>query len=207
MSEKWKERLVLAVVYLVLITIAATGSYLVADFLISRLNALVVLEETHVERLIRLFLTVMISGAILSVVSFWEGYHFASFDKSVIFPAISMSLGVHFILGFLLGFSPWVTGGVKYLTGWMHYGRDYTSASSMETKDVSVILFVAAFLIFAGFYTLCMSLPQYYGMIKRYADREELLEERQAKTTYVQPPEEYAKSAESDAEQQGNSER
>ena len=207
MSEKWKERLVLAVVYLVLITIAATASYLVADFLISRLNAMVVLEETHVERLIRLFLTVIISGAILSVVSFWEGYHFASFDKSVIFPAISMSLGVHFILGFLFGFSYWVTGGVIYLTGWMHYGRDYTSASSMETKDVSVILFVAAFLIFAGFYTLCMSLPQYYGMIKRYADREELLEERQAKTTYVQPPEEYAESAESDAEQQGNSEQ
>ena len=207
MSEKWKERLVLAVVYLVLITIAATGSYLVADFLIRGLNSIAVLEKTHAASVIRLFLTVVISGVILSAVSFWEGYHFATFDKSVIFPAISMSLGVHFILGFLFGFSPWVTGGVMYLTGWMNYGRDYTSECSMATKDISVILFIAAFLIFAGLYTLCMSLPQYYGMLKRHADREELLEERQARTTYVQPSEDYAESAESDAEQQGNSER
>lgn len=204
MSDKWKERLVLAVVYLALIAIAATGSYLVADFLIRGMNSIAVLEKTHAASLIRLFLTVIISGAILSAVSFWEGYHFVTFDKSVVFPAISMSLGVHFVLGFLFGFSPWVTGGVMYLTGWLNYGRNYTSECSMATKDVSVLLFIAAFLIFAGIYTLCMSLPQYYGMLKRYADREELIEERQAKMIYVQPSEEYANKDDLDAEQEEN---
>ena len=191
-SKRMTERLVLAVVYLVLLAIAGMGSYLVADFLMRGLNTIAVLEETHAASVIRLFLTVIISAGILSAVSFWEGYHFANFDKGVIFPAIGMSLGVHFLLGFLFGFSPWVTGGVMYLAGWMKYGAGYTSECSMATKDVSVLLFIAAFLIFAAIYTFSMSFPQYYGMLKRYADREALYEERQQKTTYVQPCEEYA---------------
>ena len=64
----------------------------------------------------------------------------------------------------------------------------------MATKDISVFIFILSFLIFAGIYTLLMSLPQYYGMLKRYADREALLEEREHRTTYVQPTEEYANS-------------
>ena len=188
------ERLVLAVVYLVLLAIAAVGSYLIADFLMRGLNTIFVLEKTHAASVIRLLFTVILSAAILSVVSFWEGYHFASYDKGVIFPAIAMSMGVHFLIGFLFGFSPWATGGVMYLAGWMQYGANYTSECSMATKDVSVLLFIAAFLIFAGIYTFCMSFPQYYGMLKRYADREALYEERQQRKIYVQPSEEYANS-------------
>ena len=185
------ERLVLAVVYVVLLAIAAVSSYLVADLIMRGLNTVAVLEKTHAASLIRLALTVILSSAVLTVVSFWEGYHFVSFDKGVVFPAIGMSLGVHFLLGFLFGFSPWATGGVMYLAGWMNYGRAYTSECSMATKDVSVLWFILAFVIFAGIYMFCLSFPQYFGMIKRYADREALLEERQSKTTYVQPSEEY----------------
>ncbi len=196
MEKKTSERLVLAVIYLLLLSFAATASYLIADFLMRLMNTILVLEETHAASVIRLFLTVLISGAILAAVSFWEGYHFASYDKGLVFPAIGMSLGVHFVLGFVFGFTPWITGGVLYLAGWIKYGAEYTSECSMATKDVSVLCFIAAFLVFAGLYTLFMSLPQYYGMLKRYADREALLEEREHKTTYVQPPEEYAGSDE-----------
>lgn len=204
MSSKMTERLVLAVVYLLLLAIAATGSYLVADFVMRGLNTIAVLEETHVASVIRLFLTVIISGLVLSAVSFWEGYHFAGFDKSVVFPAIGMSLGAHFVIGFLFGFSPWATGGVMYLAGWMNYGAEYTSECSMATKDVSVLLFIAAFLVFAALYTFFMSFPQYYGMVKRYADREALLEERQQNKTYVQPAEEYADTGEENGADEQN---
>lgn len=203
-KKKMVERLVLAVVYLALIAIAAMGSYLIADLLMRGLNTIFVLEETHAASVIRLFFTIILSAAILSAVSFWEGYHFASYEKGIIFPAIAMSLGVHFLIGFLFGFSPWATGGVMYLAGWMKYGINYTSECSMATKDVSVLLFIAAFLIFAGIYTFCMSFPQYYGMLKRYADREALLEERKQKTTYVQPSEEYAGAEESESSEQQN---
>ena len=196
MSKKTTERIVLAVIYLLLITFAATASYVIADQLMRMLNTIMVLEETHVASVLRLLFTVLLSGAILAAVTYWEGYHFASFDKEIVFPSIGMALGVHFALGFLFGFSPWVTGGVMYLTGWMNYGTDYTSECSMATKDISVLLFIAAFVIFAGFYTLMMTFPQYYGMVKRLADREELLEQAQHKTTYVQPQEEYADSDE-----------
>lgn len=198
------ERLVLAVVYLVLLAIAAVGSYLIADFLMRGLNTIFVLEKTHAASVIRLLFTVILSAAILSVVSFWEGYHFASYDKGVIFPAIAMSMGVHFLIGFLFGFSPWATGGVMYLAGWMQYGANYTSECSMATKDVSVLLFIAAFLIFAGIYTFCMSFPQYYGMLKRYADREALYEERQQRKIYVQPSEEYANSDDAEVSEEQN---
>ena len=196
MSKKTTERIVLAVIYLLLITFAATASYVIADQLMRMLNTIMVLEETHVASVLRLLFTVLLSGAILAAVTYWEGYHFASFDKEIVFPSIGMALGVHFALGFLFGFSPWVTGGVMYLTGWMNYGTDYTSECSMATKDISVLLFIAAFVIFAGFYTLMMTFPQYYGMVKRFADREELLEQAQHKTTSVQPQEEYADSDE-----------
>ena len=198
------ERLVLAVVYLVLLAIAAVGSYLIADFLMRGLNTIFVLEETHAASVIRLLFTVILSAAILSVVSFWEGYHFASYDKGVIFPAIAMSMGVHFLIGFLFGFSPWATGGVMYLAGWMQYGANYTSECSMATKDVSVLLLIAAFLIFAGIYTFCMSFPQYYGMLKRYADREALYEERQQRKIYVQPSEEYANTDDAEVSEEQN---
>ena len=194
MSKKTAERIVLAVIYLLLISFAATASYVIADQLMRMLNTIMVLEETHVASVLRLLFTVLLSGAILVAVTYWEGYHFASFDKEIVFPSIGMALGVHFALGFLFGFSPWVTGGVMYLTGWMNYGADYTSECSMATKDISVLLFIAAFVIFAGFYTLMMTFPHYYGMVKRFADREELLEQAQHKTTYVQPQEEYADS-------------
>lgn len=194
MNKKWVERLILALIYWLLISFAATASYMIADQIMRMLNTILVLEETHAASVIRLFLTVLISGAILAAVSYWEGYHFASFDKSIVFPAIGISLGVHFALGFLFGFTPWVTGGVLYLTGWIKYGINYTSECSMATKDISVFIFILSFLIFAGIYMLLMSLPQYYGMLKRYADREALLEEREHITTYVQPSEEYAES-------------
>ena len=184
----------LSVIYLLLISFAATASYFIADQIMRMLNTILVLEETHAASVVRLLLTVLISGAILSAVSFWEGYHFATFEKGTVFPAIGMALGVHFLLGFLFGFSPWVTGGALYLAGWIKYGAEYTSDCSMATKDVSVLIFIAAFLIFAALYTLFMSLPQYYGMIKRYADREALFEENARKTTYVQPTEEYSQT-------------
>lgn len=196
MSKQWIERIVLAVVYLLLISFAATASYFIADQIMRMLNTVMVLEETHVASVLRLFLTVLLSCTILAAVTYWEGYHFASFDKEVVFPAIGMALGVHFALGFLFGFSPWVTGGVMYLTGWLNYGADYTSECSMATKDISVLLFIVAFLIFAGLYTLFMTFPQYYGKIKRLADREALLEEAEHRTTYVQPAEEYSDSEE-----------
>ena len=194
MDKRNTERLVLAVIYLLLISFAATASYIIADQIMRMLNTIMVLEETHVASVLRLLLTVLLSGAILAAVTYWEGYHFASFEKGIVFPAIGMALGVHFALGFLFGFSPWVTGGVMYLTGWINYGADYTSECSMATKDISVLLFIAAFVIFAGLYTLFMTFPQYYGMIKRFADREELFEQAEHKTTYVQPAEEYSNS-------------
>ncbi len=204
MSSKMAERLVLAVVYLLLFAFAATGSYLIADLVMRGLNTIAVLEETHAASVIRLFLTVIISCLILSAVSFWEGYHFASFDKGTVFPAIGMALGAHFVLGFLFGFSPWVNGGVLYLAGWMKYGSEYTSECSMATKDVSLLLFIGAFLIFAALYILFMSFPQYYGMLKRYADREALLEERQQKKTYVQPAEEYTNAQDENGAEEQN---
>jgi hypothetical protein len=203
-NKKWVERLILALIYWLLVSFAATASYLIADQIMRMLNTILVLEETHAASVIRLFLTVLISGAILAAVSYWEGYHFASFDKSVVFPAIGISLGVHFALGFLFGFTPWVTGGVLYLTGWINYGINYTSECSMVTKDISVFIFILSFLIFAGIYMLLMSLPQYYGMLKRYADREALLEEREHITTYVQPSEEYAESDRPDEDHDEN---
>ncbi len=205
MSKTWTERLVLSLVYWLLISFAATASYLVADLIIRMMNTIMVLEETHTASVIRLFLTLLISCAILIAVSYWEGYHFASFEKSVVFPAIGMSLGVHFLLGFVFGFTPWVTGGVMYLAGWINYGTAYTSECSMSTRDVSVLCFIGAFLIFAALYTLFMSLPQYYGMMKRYADREALMEERSHKTTYVQPNEEYSGARNDQDENSNNS--
>ena len=204
MSKKWTERLVLSVIYLLLISFAATASYFIADQIMRMLNTILVLEETHAASVVRLLLTVLISGAILSAVSFWEGYHFAAFEKGTVFPAIGMALGVHFLLGFLFGFSPWVTGGALYLAGWIKYGAGYTSDCSMATKDVSVLIFIGAFLVFAALYTLFMSLPQYYGMIKRYADREALFEENARKTTYVQPTEEYSQMDDADSENPSN---
>ncbi len=194
MNKKWTERLVLSVIYLLLISFAATASYFIADQIMRMLNTILVLEETHAASLIRLFLTILISGAILTAVSFWEGYHFAAFEKDIVFPAIGMALGVHFLLGFLFGFSPWVAGGALYLAGWIKYGAGYTSDCSMATKDVSVLIFIGAFLVFAALYTLFMSLPQYYGMVKRSADREALLKEHSRRTTYVQPSDEYDKT-------------
>ena len=107
MNKKWTERIVLAVIYLLLISLAATASYFIADQIIRMMNTVMVLEETHAASLIRLFLTILISGTILTAVSYWEGYHFASFEKKTVFPAIGMALGVHFLLGCLFGFSPY----------------------------------------------------------------------------------------------------
>lgn len=194
----------LSVIYLLLISFAATASYFIADQIMRMLNTILVLEETHAASVVRLLLTVLISGAILSAASFWEGYHFAAFEKGTVFPAIGMALGVHFLLGFLFGFSPWVTGGALYLAGWIKYGAGYTSDCSMATKDVSVLIFIGAFLVFAALYMLFMSLPQYYGMIKRYADREALFEENARKTTYVQPTEEYSQTDGADSENPSN---
>ena len=195
-----KDRLVLAVLYLLLLAIAANCSHLVADVIMRGLNTVMVLEETHVASVIRTILTMVFSAAVLIPVSFWEGYHFASFDKGVIFPAIAMAQGAHFLIGFLFGFVKWATGGVIYLACWMNYGAGYTSESSQATKDISIWCFVLALLIFAAIYTFCMSFPQYYGMLKRHADREALLEERQSRSTYVQPSEEYANTQEEPTE-------
>ena len=192
MSKRNHDWLVLALLYAVLIAIAATASYFIADQTMRALNTIAVLAETHAASLIRLALTVVLSGLILCAVSYWEGHHFASFDKRSVFPAIGTALGAHLLISLLFGFSPWTSGGVIYLAGWIKYGSDYTSECSMHTRDVSIFIFLGAFVIFALWYFLCMTFPQYYGMVKRLAEREELFAQAQVKQTYVQPANEYA---------------
>lgn len=202
-ERKNREWLVPGLLYLLLLAIAAVCSYVVSDLIMRALNTIAVLEATHAASLIRLALTVIISGLVLAGVSYWEGYHFASFRKSVIFPAVGAALGAHLLPALLFGFSPWASGGVIYLAGWITYGKEYTSESSVATKDVSIFVFLGAFAIFAAWYFLCMTLPQYYGAVKRLADREELLAQQDRRQrTYVQPSEEYGESeqCESDCE-------
>ena len=199
-NKKNHDWLVLGLLYLVLLAIAAVCSYVVSDLILRALNTVAVLEQTHAASLIRLALTFVISGLVLSGVSYWEGYHFASFDKSAVFPAVGLALGAHLLPALLFGFSPWASGGVIYLAGWINYGRSYTSDSSMATRDVSIFIFLGAFVIFAAWYFLCMTFPQYYGAVKRLADREELLAQAEKKQTYVQPAEEYGEGAESDSD-------
>lgn len=201
MSKKNLDWLILGLLYVVLLAITAVFSSQISILILRALNTVAVLEQTHAASLILLFLTVVLSASILSFVSYWEGYHFATFDKKAVFPAVGASLGVHFLLGLLFGFSPWATGGVIYLAGWINYGSDYTSECSMATKDVSILVFLGAFVIFAALHFVCMTFPQYYGAVKRLAAREELFEQAQVKRTYVQPAEEYA-SAEQEQKQE-----
>lgn len=192
MNKKNNDWLILGVLYAVLLAITAVCSFIVSDLIMRALNTVAVLAETHAASLIRLALTVLISGLLLAAVTYWEGHHFATFDKDAVFPAVGAALGVHLALALLFGFSPWASGGVIYLAGWIKYGSDYTSECSMATKDVSILIFLGAFVIFAAWYLLCMTFPQYYGAVKRLAEREELFAQAQIKKTYVQPQEEYA---------------
>lgn len=201
MNKKNNDWLILGVLYAVLLTITAVCSYLVSDLIMRALNTVAVLAETHAASLIRLALTVVLSGVLLAAVTYWEGHHFATFDKQAVFPAVGAALGAHLLPALLFGFSPWASGGVIYLAGWIKYGSDYTSESSMATKDVSVLIFLGAYVIFAAWYALCMIFPQYYGAVRRLAEREELFARAQTKKTYVQPQEEYG---ESESEQNGD---
>ena len=65
MNKKWTERLVLAVVYLLLISFAATASYIISDQAMRMLNTILVLEETHAASLIRLLLALLLAGLLL----------------------------------------------------------------------------------------------------------------------------------------------
>ncbi len=205
MNKKSLDWLVLSVLYAVLLAITAVSSYLVSDLIMRALNTVAVLAETHAASLIRLALTLVLSGVVLSAVTYWEGHHFATFDKSAVLPAVGVALGAHLLPALLFGFSPWASGGVIYLAGWINYGSDYTSECSMATKDVSILIFLGAFVIFAAWYALCMTLPQYYGAVKRLAEREELFAQSQTKKTYVQPQEQYGEGEPERAETDQNS--
>ena len=207
MNKKNYDWLVLGVLYAVLLSITAVCSFIVSDLIMRALNTVAVLAETHAASLIRLALTVIISGTLLSAVTYWEGHHFATFDKSAVFPAVGAALGAHLLPALLFGFSPWASGGVIYLAGWINYGSDYTSESSRATRDVSILIFLGAFIIFAAWYALCMTFPQYYGAVKRLAEREELFAQAQVKKTYVQPQEEYGENEPEQAENEQNPEQ
>lgn len=156
-----KEQVQYALLWFVFIWVSCLISILI-DLLLVRLLSGFIQVSYMVEAIIHTVCMALGTAAPLAAVSYLISYHLGEFSS--LNSSLEGALGLlpQLLLGILLEFPVWVTGGVKWLAGLIDYGTDlYTHK---QLSDISLTSYLLAFLLFGLFY---VAVKYFFGFIGR----------------------------------------
>lgn len=125
---------------------------------------------------IRLVVLLAVSLGLFAFLGYKDGYRTASFVKEEAVPAVGLAALVHFLLGLLFRFSPWLAGPTRHIAGFLSLGAAYNATERIE--EIPMIALILVGLCMALLWVAGFLLFSYVGARKRLADREELLGEK-----------------------------
>ena len=166
-----REQIQYAFLWFIFIWVSCLLSILI-DYLIIRLLSGFVHVTYMGEAIIHVICMMLGTAAPLAAVSYLISYHLGEF--SPLYSAVEGALALipQLLLGLLLRFPLWITGGVKWLSGLIDFGSGlYKHEQLTETSLGSCLL---SFLVFGGVYLVIKYFFGYLGRDMRIRRRIEL---------------------------------
>ena len=162
---------VYAVLHFLYIVVASVAARLFSNIVVRIADLFVELDffSASIIRLITLF---VFSFALIIFLSYKNGYREAKFDKVESVASTSAASLLHFLLGLLFAYTPWLFGATRHIAGFLAFGVNYNDSGRVEDIPLGLLALV-------GFLTACLivlaaTLANYKGFRARLAHRAEL---------------------------------
>ncbi len=170
-KRTFKEQIQYALLWFVFIWVSCLLSILVDILVIKLLSGFVYVSYTT-EAIIHVVCMLLGAAAPLAAVSYLISYHLGEFSPLYSTLECALALIPQLLLGLLLRFPTWITGGVKWLSGVIEYGSGlYKYEQLSETSLGSCLL---SFVIFGAIYIAVKYFFGYLGRDIRIRHRIEL---------------------------------
>lgn len=143
-----------------------------AEILTVKVFNLFIVTEYHLLTVIRAVVYTVGVSAILSVISYREGYRAAKFSMLSTLIAGAIGSVIHFLFAFLFNFEGFCAGGVRFVTALIKYGRGLNHNSLMDA--LGRVDFIPFFFMISALYIGLMIVFGKLGEFMRLADRQEL---------------------------------
>ena len=166
-----KEQVQYALLWFVFIWVSCLISILI-DLLLVRLLSGFIQVSYMAEAIIHTVFMALGTAAPLAAVSYLISYHLGEFSSLNSALEGGIALLPQLLLGVLLGFPVWITGGVKWLAGLVEYGSGLYSIEQLS--DISLTSYLIAFLLFGALYIAVKYFAGFIGRDTRIRHRIEL---------------------------------
>lgn len=160
-----------ALVYFIYILVAC-----IIGLALSSIIVLIVSSVANVSyfalAIVRTFMFLVAEGGALFLIGSREGYRSAEFDWRQKSYSWAIACVIHFAVGLVSSFAPVLSGGVRYMAGWMYLGNEFTAQTTIRGGLYGYC--VLTYFIYLAINTACFTVASYLGAEARIRDRAEL---------------------------------
>ncbi len=128
--------------------------------------------------IVRTFVFLVTEGGALFFIGSREGYRSAEFDWRQKSYSWAIACVIHFAVGLVSSFAPVLSGGVRYMAGWMYLGDEFTALTTVRGGLYGYC--VLTYFIYLAVNTACFTVASYLGVEARVRDRAELTANQKA---------------------------
>lgn len=164
-----------ALVYLVYI-IAACIVGLAVSSLISLIVSGIASASYLALAIVRTFVFMAAEGGALFLIGCREGYRDPEPDIRSLACSWGVACAIHFAVSLIASFAPVLSGGVRYMAGWMYLGEEFTSMTTVSGGLYGYC--VLAYFIYLAVNTACFTVACFLGSDMRLRSRAELTADR-----------------------------
>lgn len=147
---------------------------MLAEILTVKVVNLFIVTEYYELTVLRAVVYTVGVNAVLGIIAYKEGYRAARYPIGEVIVSGLLASLLHALISLIFHFQAFCSGGVRFLTALLHYGKGLTVNTLMDELDALDILPV--FAVNSLIYIAIMIVLGKLGEYKRLADREEITE-------------------------------
>ena len=171
MTMKKADILVNTLVYAFYMFISCVVIMLAEILAVKVVNLFIVTEYYELTVLRAVVYTVGVN-AVLGAIAYKEGYRAARYPIGETIVSGLLASLLHALVSLLFHFQAFCSGGVRFLTALLHYGKGLNSNTLMD--ELGILDFLLVFAVNSVVYIVIMIVLGKLGEYKRLADREDM---------------------------------